>query len=161
SRLPGGIFSRAFVRAYAHEVGLDPEETVEEFVAQFPHDSVIAGHSVADPIEDNVALESDRRVASTVLWMIVIAIPLAGFVMYWGTAGRPATVGTAEPPAIAASAPESKTPATLAAESKAADNKAPVTPPVEATVGSTPPATVDTAGTASPSRPAPASSSPS
>ncbi len=28
SRLPGGIFSRAFVRAYALEVGLDPELTV-------------------------------------------------------------------------------------------------------------------------------------
>jgi cytoskeleton protein RodZ len=35
SRLPGGIFSRAFVRAYAREVGLDPEKTVEEFVARF------------------------------------------------------------------------------------------------------------------------------
>src|SRR5215510_9477380 len=67
SRLPGGIFSRAFVRAYAGEVGLDPEETIQEFVAQFPHDSVIAGHSTSDPIEDNLALESDRRVASTVL----------------------------------------------------------------------------------------------
>ena len=28
ARLPGGIFSRAFVRGYAQEVGLDPEETV-------------------------------------------------------------------------------------------------------------------------------------
>ena len=31
SRLPGGIFSRAFVRAYAVEVGLDPEETVRQY----------------------------------------------------------------------------------------------------------------------------------
>src|SRR5690349_18686505 len=69
SRLPGGIFSRAFVRAYAHEVGLDPETTIQEFVAQFPHDSVIAGHRNADPIEDNLAVESDRQMASTVLWM--------------------------------------------------------------------------------------------
>jgi len=29
SRLPGGIFSRAFVRSYAVEVGLDPETTIE------------------------------------------------------------------------------------------------------------------------------------
>ncbi len=36
SRLPGGIFSRAFVRAYAQSVGLDPEETVRDFVAAFP-----------------------------------------------------------------------------------------------------------------------------
>jgi cytoskeleton protein RodZ len=39
SRLPGGIFSRAFVRSYAIEVGLEPEETIREFIAQFPHDS--------------------------------------------------------------------------------------------------------------------------
>ena len=35
SRLPGGIFARAFVRSYAAEVGLDPEATVQEFVQRF------------------------------------------------------------------------------------------------------------------------------
>lgn len=35
SRLPGGLFSRAFVRAYAREVGLDPGRTVDEFIARF------------------------------------------------------------------------------------------------------------------------------
>src|SRR6202171_3051831 len=52
SRLPGGIFSRAFVRSYAIEVGLEPEETIREFIAQFPHDSVKAGHSASGPGED-------------------------------------------------------------------------------------------------------------
>ncbi|HSK11056.1 MAG TPA: RodZ domain-containing protein [Vicinamibacterales bacterium] len=36
SRLPGGVFTRAFVRAYAAEVGLDPEETLALFLRQFP-----------------------------------------------------------------------------------------------------------------------------
>ena len=40
SRLPGGLFSRAFVRSYAAEIGADPEETVRDFLAQFPHESV-------------------------------------------------------------------------------------------------------------------------
>src|ERR1700730_6588005 len=44
SRLPGGIFSRAFVRSYPAEVGLDPEATIQDFIAQFPQDSVTAGH---------------------------------------------------------------------------------------------------------------------
>ena len=35
SKLPGGIFSRAFVRSYAVEVGLDPDETVKEFLDRF------------------------------------------------------------------------------------------------------------------------------
>ena len=43
SRLPGGIFSRAFVRSYAAEIGVDPEQTVREFLAQFPDESVSAG----------------------------------------------------------------------------------------------------------------------
>ncbi len=35
-RLPGGIFLRAFVRAYASSLGLDGEATLREFVGQFP-----------------------------------------------------------------------------------------------------------------------------
>jgi hypothetical protein len=47
SRLPGGIFSRAFVRSYAAEIGANPEETVRDFLSQFPHESVTgAGSSV-------------------------------------------------------------------------------------------------------------------
>lgn len=36
SRLPGGVFTRAFVRSYAREVGLDPDETLKGFLEQFP-----------------------------------------------------------------------------------------------------------------------------
>src|SRR5882672_6216272 len=61
SRLPGGIFSRAFVRSYAVEVGLEPEEAIQEFLAQFPHDSVTAGHSPSQQIEDNEALERSEE----------------------------------------------------------------------------------------------------
>ena len=35
SRLPGGIFSRAFIRSYAKTVGLDPEKAVREFLDEF------------------------------------------------------------------------------------------------------------------------------
>lgn len=42
SRLPGGIFSRGFVRSYAAEIGVDPETAVREFLSQFPDDSIAA-----------------------------------------------------------------------------------------------------------------------
>jgi cytoskeleton protein RodZ len=42
SRLPGGLFTRGFLRAYAREVGLDPEETVRHYLAEF---------EVAPPVE--------------------------------------------------------------------------------------------------------------
>src|SRR5438876_624659 len=34
-RLPGGVFTRGFLRAYAREVGLDPEEIVRQYVAEY------------------------------------------------------------------------------------------------------------------------------
>ena len=87
SKLPGGIFSRAFVRSYASEVGLDPDATIQEFIAQFPNDSLIAGHPGKDQ-EDHVAVESDRRTAGTFVWLIVLSLPIAGALAYFATAGR-------------------------------------------------------------------------
>src|ERR1700716_3241825 len=77
ARLPGGIFGRAFVRSYAIEVGLDPEATIQEFVAQFPQDSVTVGHPTSGRKEDNTALESERRTAGTFLSLMAISIPIA------------------------------------------------------------------------------------
>src|SRR5918997_836771 len=34
-RLPATIYLRGFLRAYAREVGLDPQETVEDYLEQF------------------------------------------------------------------------------------------------------------------------------
>src|SRR5581483_5298920 len=65
SRLPGGIFSRAFVRSYAVEVGLNPEKTIQEFVAEFPQEAVPAAHATTAPGDDGEAFENERRMAST------------------------------------------------------------------------------------------------
>jgi cytoskeletal protein RodZ len=120
ARLPGGIFSRAFVRSYALEVGLDPEETIQEFMGQFPQDSVTAGHPTTSHVEDNDAIESDRRMVGTFLRLIVFSIPVAAVVVYFGTAGRRAAarqaalgVQVSEPagPSTPASAPPPSTPA--------------------------------------------------
>lgn len=35
-QLPGGVFTRSFVRTYAVEVGLDPERTLQDFLTAFP-----------------------------------------------------------------------------------------------------------------------------
>ena len=36
SRWPSGIFRRSFIRDYSAAIGLDPDETMREFLAQFP-----------------------------------------------------------------------------------------------------------------------------
>jgi len=80
SRLPGGIYSRAFVRSYALEVGLDPEQTVRDFLIQFPHDSVTVGSPHASP--DLSATGSRRRsVATIVLTLITVAV-LVGVILF-------------------------------------------------------------------------------
>ena len=108
SRLPGGIFGRAFVRSYAIEVGLDPETTIQEFIAQFPNDSVTVGHPGSHQVEDHQAVESDRRMAGTFLWLVLVSVPVAGVVLYFATAGR--RDAPAEPPSVEVTtpAPESR-----------------------------------------------------
>ena len=99
SKLPGGIFGRAFVRSYAIEVGLDPEATIQDFITNFPKDSVIAGHPTSDRIEDRVALEGDRQTAGTFLWMIAISVPIVAGLLYFATVGRQAPSESAQAPA--------------------------------------------------------------
>ena len=106
SCLPGGIFSRSFVRSYAIEVGLDPEATIQEFIAQFPQDSVTAGHPTSTQSEDHQAIDSERRAATTFVRLIALSVPIVGAMLYFGTAGRPRAPQASDvQPAATAAAP--------------------------------------------------------
>jgi cytoskeleton protein RodZ len=137
SKLPGGIFGRAFVRNFAIEVGLDPEATIEDFMTQFPNDSVIAGHPTSDRVEDNVAVESERQTAGTFLWLVVISVPIAAGLLYFATLGRhagPAPVRAAVAGSRASEAPPGLPTATVpAVPSGGTDGTpAPAAPPAAA-----------------------------
>ena len=101
SKLPGGIFSRAFVRSYAVEVGLDPETTIQEFIAAFPNDSVTAGQPTSADVEDFDATESQRRIARTIVRLLAVSVPIVAMVLYFGTAGRRGAVPPEAAPAAA------------------------------------------------------------
>ena len=77
SRLPGGIFSRAFVRSYAAEIGVDPEQTVREFLSQFPHDSVTAGspHVLVDD-GSRERRRLDPRAVMIVATLVLVAVAI-------------------------------------------------------------------------------------
>jgi cytoskeletal protein RodZ len=90
SRLPGGIFSRAFVRSYAIEVGLDPEEIIRQFIAQFPVDSVTAGHPTARPVEDGAAVESQQRAAAVFGRLAAASVVIVALMLYFGTGDQSA-----------------------------------------------------------------------
>ena len=85
SRLPGGIFSRGIVRSYALEVGLDPEQTVRDFLASFPEDSVTVGspHVRRDDLDDR-----PRRGGATVVAVLVAISALLGAIIYFALSLR-------------------------------------------------------------------------
>src|SRR3954470_24255530 len=84
ARLPGGIFSRGVVRSYSLEVGLDPESTIEEFMGQFPHESVTAGHPTTTQVEDHEKVESDRRMATAFLRLALVNAAGAALLIHSG-----------------------------------------------------------------------------
>ena len=63
SRWPSGIFRRAFIRAYAQAIGLDPEGVAREFLEQFP-----------DPLEPPPAPAATPPIAAAA----VVAPPPSG-----------------------------------------------------------------------------------
>jgi len=80
SRLSGGIFSRAFVRSYAAEIGADPEQTVRDFLSQFPHDSVTAGSPHV--LIDDGSLER-RRLDPRAVMIVGTLVLVAAAIIFW------------------------------------------------------------------------------
>ena len=84
SRLPGGIFTRSFIRAYAQEVGLDPDRTIQDFIAELPPEAATATARRAS-VEDAEKLESDRKAVATAVRLALVSLPIIGLVIYYGT----------------------------------------------------------------------------
>ncbi len=100
SKLPGGIFSRAFVRAYAGEVGLDPEQAVRAFIEQHPHDWVTAGSPMVRRHDDDDAPGTGRRRQVMLAVIVIIVVgALAGLLFVWyaraGEGGGATSTGAA------------------------------------------------------------------
>jgi cytoskeletal protein RodZ len=128
TRLPGGIFSRAFVRSYAIEVGLDPDKTIQQFIASFPNEVTVAAQAAAGRIEDNQAIESERRTAATFLRLILLSVPVAVVVLYFATVGRRTSAPT-EGQAGSREAAATPDPAPVAPLAQAAPTDPPVQSP--------------------------------
>ncbi|HEX6463410.1 MAG TPA: RodZ domain-containing protein [Vicinamibacterales bacterium] len=113
SKLPGGIFSRAFVRSYAVEVGLDPDETVHEFLERFdkelppPAETV----AVAIPEHERTYQEEQRKAVRTlaIIGATVLVVVVVGVFTLRARARQKMAIArpeTASAPAEAASIPQ-------------------------------------------------------
>jgi cytoskeletal protein RodZ len=87
SKLPHGIFGRAFVRSYATEVGLDPDEIVHEFAEAFEGTSAGTEHPAPVP-EAETNFENQQRMAGVLLKLIVVSLPIAAAILYLSTRHR-------------------------------------------------------------------------
>lgn len=83
SRLPGGIFGRSFVRAYAVVVGADPDETVTRFIAQLEQGEREAAERRAArqpeiTKDDRQFLERQKR--ALILLQVAIVLVVVGLI---------------------------------------------------------------------------------
>ena len=97
-RLPGGIFTRAVVRAYAAEVGLEGEETVRQFLEHFSMEGVADGSPYVKDSREEEAFESQRQVMGTAVRLIAVSLPIAAIIVYLtlGSGGSSTTVPVAD-----------------------------------------------------------------
>jgi len=111
SRLPGGIFSRAFVRSYAIEVGLNPDDVVAQFLVELgaavPAEDDTPRPDVTD--DDRAFLERQRKAGLALrIGLAVLALLIVASVVAWqmtrgaASSRSPATDNTTAPaPAVA------------------------------------------------------------
>jgi cytoskeleton protein RodZ len=148
SRLPGGIFSRGFIRGYANAVGLDPEATVQEYLAEVSRTENEAARVATErsPVtpEDRAFLERQKKAIRLlqIAGVLVVIAAGTGAAFAWMRWSRPSD-GTA-PPSSAQPAPQPAAPPPAASPPAVTPSGA--TPPP----ASPPPPTADPAATKPP-----------
>ena len=124
-KLPGGIFGRSFVRSYARELGLDPDDTAREFFAQFPELIEAEGATV-----DRTTAATTRERALALLSVAGVLVPVVALAFWFyagrATSGEP-TLPAARIPAVSPEVPPPM-PARAAADAVPAIGSVPAAP---------------------------------
>jgi transcriptional regulator with XRE-family HTH domain len=112
AQLPGGIYRRSIVRAFAREVGLEPERILRLFLEQHPDDVP----SAVPPVRSERPPGASRRWLRAIASTLGAAIPIAGGIYYFtstattpraqptiarGAADRPAATRGDDPTLVA------------------------------------------------------------
>jgi cytoskeletal protein RodZ len=79
--LPGGIFNRNFIRAYAQFIGLDPEVIIRKYIVQTGVDAEARLPSSLVVVAPKINTDSSRK---TILWICIgIFLILAILFFFW------------------------------------------------------------------------------
>jgi cytoskeleton protein RodZ len=135
-RLPGGIFNRGFIRAYAERVGLNPDQALADYER-------LAQNSESDPVllspEAQIPQSTPRHLYTVAIGALVLLIAIYYVATRMGntssvTAGRPAADAATSAAATAPSQPVTEAPASAPIETPTPAQSQPVTPPPKAAV---------------------------
>lgn len=94
-KLPGGLFARSFVRAYAAELDLDVEQTVRDFFAQFPELNELPPPATVNEPEPTLLERLPPGAVRAVAVGVPVALLIAWVLLGWNRADDP-------PPPLAA-----------------------------------------------------------
>lgn len=117
AHVPGGLFARGFLRAYAKEVRLDPEAVVADYLEEYQPQPVAAPGTVTevnDVPRDVILAQTDEGAFSwRKVWpMAAIAVIVVGIFMTVGSGSRTASVAAeAQPVGTSGEAPAAPAPA--------------------------------------------------
>jgi cytoskeletal protein RodZ len=109
AKLPAPVYTRSFVKAYAHEVGLDPDATARRYLAQFEPEET-GPPEPDEPAEPARAEQAGvKQAAAAMKWVrnhdraaIVTAVGVLALLGILAWAGRGAPPLPAQPPAVIA-----------------------------------------------------------
>jgi cytoskeleton protein RodZ len=107
-RVPGGLFTRGFLRAYAREVGLDPEEIIQLYRQEFEHPEIAVRAEDSDA-SDELEISThthDEPAGSRYSQIVQVAIILIILGVYFASWRRTQPLANTElPPTNAVAAP--------------------------------------------------------
>jgi cytoskeletal protein RodZ len=139
SRLPGGIFSKSFVKAYAVAVGLDADSAVAQFIeehAEYERENQATAGDPQVTAEDREFLHRQQRAVRVLRGVLVVVAVLAVAVLVyelwvWWPRQEPAIVAVPHTLPPVSPPPASSEPAPPAAKPEAEQPPAPATPKPE------------------------------
>lgn len=153
-KLPGGIFNKGFVRAYARYLGIDEEQAVADFVAAYGEHQL----QLPQPPEGEVKQDDEHTRSLNLLAVGGAIVVLVLLFVIWGFRDRISEVGSRVSHRLR-HAPTAPAPTTVAAAPDPTPAPASVNPPAAPeTTAAAPAATTTTSSSSSSSKPPEAAS---
>ncbi len=117
AKLPGGLFTRGFLRAYAREVELDPEEIVARYRTEFEAAPAPGEETPAQPLEQPSVVKTpvaidEETVSSRRIQVLQLCVILLIVALYFAVSRRPQAEVPTETKTVApvAVTPKTETP---------------------------------------------------